>query len=158
MSLGIVKATYIYRDPRDVVISAFEHGQRIRDKGESHTFAEWNSIEASIFNVKSLLTTWDEWMGCSQVLTVRYEDLWADPVHELERLVGFLSFDDHTSSKDLVRIASTYQQDQLDASQMSYLHFNKGAIGRFREVMSQRELDLCMKHFASYLQKMGYLE
>jgi hypothetical protein len=156
MSLGIVKTTYIYRDPRDVVVSGFEHGQRIRAKGENHTFAKWDSIETSILNVKRLLATWDKWMQCSKALITRYEDLWADPVNELKRLEGFLSLE--VSSKELHRIVSNYQTDQLDATATSYLHFNKAAIGRFREVMSQRQIDLCREHFGDYLLKMGYLE
>lgn len=145
MSLGIVKTTYIYRDPRDVVVSGFEHGQRIRAKGENHTFAKWDSIETSILNVKRLLATWDKWMQCSKSLITRYEDLWADPINELKRLRGFLSLD--VSSEELHRIVPNYQTDQLDATATSYLHFNKAAIGRFREVMSQRQIDLCRVHF-----------
>jgi hypothetical protein len=36
------------------------------------------------------------------------------------------------------------------------LHFNKGQIGRFREVMSEDDLDLSRKVFGLYLKKMGY--
>ncbi len=153
MSLGIVKTTYIYRDPRDVVVSGFEHGQRIKAKGENHTFAKWDSIEASILNVKQLLATWDKWLQCSKVLITRYEDLLTNPVNELKRLESFLSL--KVSSKELHRIVSNYQIGQPDAAAMSGLHFNKAAIGRFREVMSQRQLDLCREHFGDYLQRMG---
>lgn len=158
MSLGIFKATFIYRDPRDVVISGFEHGQRIRDKGETHTFAKWDTIETSIFEVKRLLAIWDKWVQCSQVLIVRYEDLLTDTVHELKRLVSFLSLDGRLRAEDLHRIISTYQTNQLDTIQKNYLHFNKGTTERFKKVMNQRELNLCRKHFGEYLQRMGYSE
>lgn len=158
MSLGIVKATYIYRDLRDVVVSGFEHGQKIREEGETHTFAEWDSFETAVFIVKRLLPAWEEWIQCDHVLIVRYEDLLAAPINELERLVDFLSLDRRLKYEDLLRITSTYQPDKLDVSRANHLHFNRGVIGRYREVMSQEQLDLCSEHFGDYLQKMGYPE
>jgi len=152
MSTNIMKATYIYRDPRDVVISAFEHGQIIRSRGETHTFGKLDSIEASILYVKGLLTNWDKWTQCTQALIVRYEDLVADPIGELKRLAGFLSLS--VSSEGLHRIVATYKIDQ--SNEVKGLHFNKVAAGSFRYVMNQKEQDLCKKYFRDYLQRMGY--
>jgi hypothetical protein len=68
---------------------------------------------------------------------VHCEDLLADPINELERLVNFLCLAGHPSSEDLRRIVSTYQTGQLDANQTSYLHSNMGVIGRFRSYESK---------------------
>ena len=160
MYFRILKATYIFRDPRDVAISAFEHGEKIRAGGQRHTFGMLDSIEASILFVKSLLKIWDQWEECRQafgnhMLFVRYEDLVVDPVKESRRLAGFLGID--VSPKILLEIEKRYvvDSDQVD---LKGLHFNKGVTGRFRHLMNQKERYLCREHFGSYLQKMGYPE
>ncbi len=158
ISLGIMKATFIYRDPRDVVVSAFEHGQKIRSVGKTHTFAQWGNIGSSILRVKQQLSIWDAWMQYGQALMVRYEDLLVNPVNEVERLVDFLGLKKYVTDEDILGIIPAYQPDQLSDKEVSCLHFNKGVLGRFREVMSQNELALCQDHFGEYLQRMGYPE
>jgi hypothetical protein len=154
LSRGIMKATYIYRDPRDVAISAFEHGQKIRNMGENHSFAKLQTMESAILYTSNLLITWDKWMECRHVLKVRYEDVLADPVSELKRLSEFLSLD--VSTIDIPAIVAKYHNDQLDCTLAGALHFNKGIAGRFNDVMSDRERSLCNKHFGSFLGRMGY--
>jgi len=156
----ILKATYCYRDPRDVAVSAFEHGEKIRASGQMHTFGKLDSIEASIYFVKTLLTIWKEWLQYSRVLgdhvlLVRYEDLLADPMGELRRLADFLEIE--VPAEVLNKIIKTYQVDPSSGN-LKGLHFNKGVVGRFREVMNREQLDLCKEHFGTYLQWMGYEE
>lgn len=158
MHFGILKATYIFRDPRDIAISAFEHGEKIRANHQMHTFGILDSIEASILFVKSRLKIWGQWEECRQaysnhMLFVKYEDLVADPLKESRRLVDFLEID--VSSKILLEIEKRYAIDS-SGRDLKGLHFNKGVAGRFRRVMNQKELDLCLEHFGGYLQRMGY--
>ncbi len=154
MSRGIIKATYIYRDPRDVAISAFEHGQKIRNMGQDHTFAKLQTMEASIHYTRELLAIWEKWMDCQHVLKVRYEDLLSNPINELNRLAEFLSLD--VSGVDMSKIAAKYQKDKLNTTLEGALHFNKGCAGRYKDVMSKKELSLCQKLFGSFLEGMGY--
>jgi len=160
MSSKILKATYIYRDPRDVAISAYQHGQKIRARGQVRSFGQLDSIEASILYVKRLLEIWEEWRQCSDVLSnhvllVKYEHLVEDTVSELKRLADFLEI--CMPSEALYKISKTYHVDSPFTNPRG-LHFNKGVVGRFRDVMNQKELNLCQEHFGSYLRKMGYLE
>lgn len=76
ISNGIVKATYIHRDPRDVVLSVLDHGERIRKQGENHFFGKIKTFEEAVLWVKTeLFPIWDEWNKLEDVLLVRYEDL-----------------------------------------------------------------------------------
>jgi hypothetical protein len=160
-SAKIIRTTYIYRDPRDVAISAFEHGQRIRDSGATHTFAKFDSIKTSIAIVgKGFLGVWDAWMAYSQahpdqVLIARYEDLVADTAGEVKRLAAFLGLD--VPAETWRKIIARYQGDKARADGIG-LHFNQGIVGRFRSILSSEELDLCKLHFGDYLEKMGYPE
>jgi hypothetical protein len=161
MSARAIKATYIYRDPRDVALSAFEAGQKIRARGESHSFAALDSIKTAVLRVSSrYLATWDAWMALSQarpnqILLVRYEDLVADTTAEMKRLIGFLHLD--VPAENRSTIAATYQSDEVRADEQ-VLHFNRGIVGGFRSKMNTEELELCKLHFGSYVHKMGYRE
>jgi hypothetical protein len=158
---NVVRTTYIHRDPRDVVISAFEHGEKLRERGETHTFAKYTSIKASISIVANeYLATSDAWTTCSQampsrVLITRYEDLVANTLDELNRLADFLALCAPPDS--LHKIADTYQSVDGRADGEA-LHFNKGTVGRFRSLMTPEELELSRLRFGSYLRRMGYAE
>lgn len=155
MRLGVMRATYIYRDPRDVVLSALDHGAKIRQRGERHTFAHLEGVEDSIHYVKGLLKIWDNWMQTGYTLFVRYEDLKADPSHELRRLAEHLCL--HVTKAQLHTIVDKYHSDRLDDEDVKgSLHFNKGVTGRYRTHMSEQDLALCNEHFGSYLRQMGY--
>ena len=53
MNLGLAKTIYIYRDPRDVLLSAIDHGNKILLEGENHTFAKMVNFDDALRNVKS---------------------------------------------------------------------------------------------------------
>ncbi|MFQ5569667.1 MAG: sulfotransferase domain-containing protein [Rhodothermales bacterium] len=154
LSTGLAKATYIYRDPRDVVLSALEHGERVRKANQSNILAELHSVEDAVRYVNLLLNDWEAWTKTDNTLVVRYEDLLDDTLRELSRLAQFLALD--VSLDDLKAVAACYQIEKQDQVTQDRLHFNKGVAGRFRQAMSPKEIELCMKQFGPYLQRMGY--
>lgn len=156
INTGIARATYIFRDPRDVAVSAFEVGRKKRTQGLTGSFTDLDTIETAILRVRWELEYWDGWMQHDKVLSVRYEDLLADTIREMKRLAGFLSLD--VSSQKLQDIVAAYRPKNLsNANQRRKgLHLNKGIVGRFRQVMTLEQLNLCQKHFDGYLQRMGY--
>jgi hypothetical protein len=152
---GIACVTYIYRDPRDVLISALEHGERIRKTGErSHVFAKLENFEMALDYVKGLLPNWNHWMKCRRLFHVRYEDLLEKPEIILIELADFLSLS--VTSQHLRTIVQTYSPQELREDEKNMLHFNKGGVGRFREKLDRKQLDLCNEHFGPYLERMGY--
>ena len=154
MAMGIAKATYIYRDPRDVVLSALDHGERVRKAGKQNVMAQLHSVKEAILFVEPLLNDWEAWTKTNYTLLVRYEDLAHHTMRELNRLAEFLTLD--VSKEDLQSVAARYQQENQDAVMRERLHFNKGIVGRFRSRMTPEELDLCTKKFDPYLRRMGY--
>lgn len=154
MRTGVMKLTYVYRDPRDCVISVFDSGQKRLQSGLPAPGVE--SIEASIRFIHNWLVPLSEWLEDDNVLKTRYEGLLRDPVCELKRLATFLEL--APSTEALSRIASAYQPQHFSdlSPEKRALHFNKGTVGRFRDRMTLQELDSCQKYFGDYLQKMGY--
>jgi len=153
MSLGVVRATYIFRDPRDVAISAFEHGQRLRREGRMERFARLSSLEEAILFAERLLPVWGAWMACKEVFCVRYEDLLISPEGTLMDLARFLSLS--ISPRQVQHIVAGYDLGAL-AEKKVLLHFNTGIAGRFRDIMTREQLDLCNERFGDCLVSMGY--
>ncbi len=153
--LNILRPTFIYRDPRDVVLSALAHGKKIIAKGEDHTFAACTSIEKTIPMVRSWLdSTALPWLQAQSIFAVKYEDLIGDPIKEMKRLVEFL--DIKIDESVLEDIFIKYEPSRLDDFQKDYLHFNKGTTGDFRRSMNSKELEICNRQFESHLAIMGY--
>ncbi len=100
----------------------------------------------------------DAWRHSHDTLKTRYEDLVENPAKELERLVSFLKLE--VTSEDLTRITTAYQPQNISAlpSRKGTLHFNKGKIGRFRQVMTPEQITLCQQYFGDYLVDAGYSE
>src|SRR5262249_25374784 len=47
-NLGLLRVAYIYRDPRDAMLSAYEYGQRARTKGQSNAFSHLVDFDRSL--------------------------------------------------------------------------------------------------------------
>ena len=79
---GSAVATYLLRDPRDVVVSALDQGAKMRAQGALpfRGFARLTSFDrAARWLERRLLPVWQQWASIDGVLTLRYEDLLADP-------------------------------------------------------------------------------
>ena len=154
LRLGLARATYIYRDPRDVVLSALDHGERLRLAGKPNVLAELESVDDAARYVRRLLDDWEAWTALPGTLVTRYEDLVADDLAEIRRLAAFLDLD---VPDDAMRdIAARYRPERRLVEAGQRLHFNKGIVGRFRSRMNPHELALCTEHFGPYLRRMGY--
>ena len=150
---GLVRPTYIYRDPRDAMLSAYDNGQRALQQGRANAFSQLVDFETSLDFMMTYVRIWEAWMGCKQALHVRYEDLLSNYGAEAEHLVGFLGLD---WQEPIVQVVvEKYQPEQGQADQKG-LHFNQGKIGRFRQKMSQDQQAILAEAFGPYLEKMGY--
>jgi hypothetical protein len=150
---GMIKPMYIYRDPRDALLSAFEYGYRKRNVGRAGAFSDLTSIEAAITFMVEYVQISESWLSCKQALHTRYEDFLLDYPHEAKRMVDFLDLDINDDEiKDVIR---RYQPERGSSDQRG-THFVKGKIRRYRERLSEKEQDLCIEAFGPYLDKMGY--
>jgi hypothetical protein len=152
VGIGAAKATYIYRDPRDAALSAYNHGQRRRLKGQGGTFAQLQTVESAIDWASKRAAAWDKWRQYGRALMVRYEDLTADTVGELQRLAEFLQVD--VPIETLESIAQRYQSQNIQRG--GVLHFHRGVVGRFRQEMSPEQITMCQVRLRDQAVRMGY--
>ena len=150
--LRLMRVTYIYRDPRDAMLSAYEYGQRALKKGHPNAFSHLTDFQKSIDFIMDYVRIWKKWIKHKNVLVARYEDLLTDYDHEVSRLVRFLKLN---GDKPEVRsVIDAYRPSAAEGQQG--LHFYKGKIGRFREAYSAEEQAFLKEKLGAYLERMGY--
>lgn len=151
-SMGLLRITYIYRDPRDAMLSAFDYGQRALIKGRPNAFSHLRDFETSLDFISEYVHIWKKWMNEKNVLTARYEDLLTNYDAESARLVAYLQLEGNTPTvRDVV---DRYRPEKAETQQG--IHFFKGKIGRFRQVYTKDQQKVLAERFAPVLPGMGY--
>ncbi len=152
-SKGLLRILYIYRDPRDAMLSAYEYGQRAISKGYPNAFSQLSDFEKSVRFMEKYVRIWDKWQAEKNVLMTRYEDLLQAYDTEATKLIKFLQLNE--SKPEIQKVIEIYRPGKAEGQQG--LHFFKGKIGRFRESYSDKEQSALTARFGTYLQKMGYV-
>ncbi len=151
-TMGLLRITYIYRDPRDAMLSAFEYGQRALAKGRPNAFSHLSDFEKTLAFMEEYIRIWEKWQAEKNVLIARYEDLLQDYATESTRLVEFLKLDG--SRQEVREVIEQYRPARAEGQQG--LHFHKGKIGRFREAYSAEQQSVLAERFGSILERMRY--
>jgi hypothetical protein len=151
-SLGILRITYIYRDPRDAMLSAFDYGQRAVAKGRPNAFSHLSDFKKGVDFMMDYVRIWEAWMQEKNALISRYEDLLTNYEAESTRLVEFLKLD---GNQPQVRaVIEGYRPAAAEGQQG--LHFFKGKIGRFRDSFTEEQQAVLREKLAVHLPQMGY--
>jgi len=151
-ALSLLRITYIYRDPRDAMLSAYDFGQRALTKGRPNAFSHLSDFEKSMDFMMEYVHIWKKWMSEKNVLAARYEDLLTNYADESARLVDYLKLDG--SRPQVQEVIEKYRPDAAEGQQG--LHFYKGKIGRFRESYNEEQKSVLNQRLGSYLTRMGY--
>jgi len=151
-TMGLLRISYIYRDPRDAMLSAYDYGQRAIAKGRPNAFSHLSNFQKTVNFIEDYVRIWEKWQAEKGVLIARYEDLLQDYDAESARLVEFLNLDG--SRPDVQEVIEGYRPGKAEGQQG--LHFYKGKIGRFRESYSTEQKAALAERFGPYLQKMEY--
>lgn len=149
----LIRPTYIFRDPRAAMLSAYEYGQRGLAQDRMTAFGSITSIEKAIEFMLPYLEIWQAWMEVPQALHVRYEDMLASYDQECERLLAYLGINKRSLLVD--QVLEKYRPGKTGSSDKG-LHFHKGQPQRFRRVLSASQLQACNQAFGDFLTIMGY--
>ena len=151
--LGLLQVTYIYRDPRDAMLSAFDYGERGLRKGRPNAFSHLTDFDKSLAFISGYIHIWEKWISEKNVLIARYEDLLANYDTESGRLADYLGL--KTDQPEVRTVIEHYRPKLVEGQQGT--HFFKGKVGRFRDVYSPEQQKVLAERFASFLPKMGYV-
>jgi hypothetical protein len=155
INLGLIKPTYIYRDPRDALLSAFEYGQRMSAKGLSNAFTPLTTLDKAIHFMAFYVQIARGWLSSRSILAVKYENLKQAYDREIFRLGEFLQI--NLSRNEIREVVDRYRPDQVPRNQQG-LHFVRGKIGRYKEKLSAFQLEECDRLFGDFLREQGYTE
>lgn len=151
-TLGLLRITYIYRDPRDAMLSAYDFGQRALTKGRPNAFSHLSDFEKSLDFIMDYVRIWEKWMNEKNVLVARYEDLLTNYDAESAKLVDYLKLDGN--KPEVQSVIAQYRPGANDGQQG--LHFYKGKIGRFRESYTEAQQKVLNDRLGAWLAQMGY--
>lgn len=149
---GLLRITYVYRDPRDAMLSAFEYGQRGLQKGRPNAFSHLTDFQKSLDFIMDYARIWKRWTKERNIHTTRYEDLQTNYEGEVVRLIQFLRLDG--AKPEIQKVIEDYH-GPVEEGQRG-LHFNKGKIGRFREAYNATQQAILKEKMGPYLLTMGY--
>lgn len=150
--LGLLRITYIYRDPRDAMLSAYDYGRRALQKGRPNAFSYLTDFQKSLDFILEYVDIWEKWMKEKDVLIARYEDLLTNYDNEVARLVPFLKL--NPGNLDVQKVIDSYRPGVAEGQQG--LHFYKGKIGRFRDAYTVDEQAVLNEKLRPYLERMEY--
>lgn len=156
ISIGLIKPTFIYRDPRDAALSIYEYGQAaITNPTASTVFAGIRTVEEAIEFITPYIDFARGWIQSTQTFSVKYETLLSEFDQIVPKLVDFLDIDlDADSSLTLVE----HLKPGANTTSKKFTHFMKGKIGRHKEFFSSEQLELCNERFGPFLVEQGYQE
>lgn len=154
----LLRATYVYRDPRDVIVSVLDHATASRKRAFKIDLDDIQDLPDALALVQRELARWEVWMRCPEALAIRYEDLVSDTVKELKRMVHHLNLAVPEGTCETV--AARYQRKnyakKTEKKIINSIHLNKGVPGRFRTAFSPEERARCEHQMRPYLTRMGY--
>jgi hypothetical protein len=148
-----LRVAYIYRDPRDALLSAYENGARARQRGQPNAFSDLIDFEAALKFMLDYVHISEAWLDLPAVLHSRYEHLVQDYHRESAQLAQFLKVD--TEQAATRQVIGKFQPQAQPAEQKG-LHFSKGQIGRFREKFTPEQQEQLRLVFGAYLARMNY--
>ena len=153
IQVGLICTTYIYRDPRDAMISAMDIGRKARAKGRHNAFSQLTDFGTSVEFMLSYLKVWEAWIHSEATLHTRYENLLDDYDAEVQRLIEFIPLP--LKSQEVDAVLERYRPEKARGGQKG-IHYSKGRTGRYREKFNDEELSILNENFGPYLEQMGY--
>lgn len=150
---GAITPAYIFRDPRDAMLSAMENGERARKSGRSNAFSQLDNFETALDFMKKYVQIAEAWLKCRAVIHTRYEDLLLNYDREVNRLVEFFGFTIEDTVKQT--ILEKYRPESVQHNQKG-LHYQHGKIGRFRQKMTADQQQILNQTFSNFLNQCGY--
>mgnify|MGYP006283298879 CR=1 FL=1 len=144
------KMTINYRDPRDMILSMIDHGEKSRKMGDgTGAFSECFNVIDLIPRQVELMKRLELFLNKPYVHGIKYENMILNPRKVLKEMNQFLNIE----LDDLVLNEIISNRNKVKTTSHN---FNKGTTERWKEEMSQNEKQKCLEAFKPFLEKYNY--
>lgn len=140
-----LRAIYIVRDPRDVLVS---WSRRMRASEKS------GAIENFLYRWGMSTWAWREYTARNQGLTIRYEELLRFPQATIKHVCDYLELDYERSLETPTKNGRLWAGNSMHGEAFSGI--STSPIGRWREKMSDKELELIEGFLGKTMLSYGY--
>jgi len=148
-----VRTVYIYRDPRDCLLSALDYGAKVRERGFGpEYFAKLQTFDDALREVKKWIAIWRAFQSTAGVLSIRYEDLLSTPDDVLKRCADYLKL--RVDAKGRRKVLWDYSRD--NPARRGRMPLNKAVAYRYRTEMPPEQRRRFRDEFGDNLVKMDY--
>jgi hypothetical protein len=167
---------YIVRDPRDIVLSYYNHQIKFGKVPGDFPFDEFTRrfVKGTVAPYGSWSEHVGSWLGARRgtegFLTLRYEDLSVDPLNEVARVASFLKLDvkegDVATAVQFSSIERLRELERKHANQwvstsgtrtdMSF--FRRGKVGAWQKELPQNLQRLIQVAWSDCMRTLGYME
>ncbi|MFY0674674.1 MAG: sulfotransferase domain-containing protein [Bacteroidia bacterium] len=154
VKLKLAVLFYSYRDPRDVIVSLKDHGEKIKGSHPHHDFVMLSNFKNALPEVKKWSAYFYRFHRKSICTCFSYEEL----KNEMGNIVYLIAkrLNIHLSKEDIKVILKRYQANSENFHSKG-LHFNKGVSGRFRYDLTKNQIKSANKLLAKEIRDMGYI-
>ncbi len=147
---NVVKATFCFRDPRDMILSAIDHYRQTKAAGKP----QFNQFTSVIDSLDVAAKWWChlscEWVESGLACLLRYEDIVIDPLNQVMRVRDHLGL-----TVDDAVIHAMLAREQF-IRKVGINCFNRGELIRYPKEMSLSELKACNQVLGDYIARLGY--
>jgi hypothetical protein len=151
---------FVYRDPRDMFVSAWHYNNRgmsLYEKIERYLTQEYYNPDADSYGrYQTFMGIWYR-TGLAEAM-VKYEDLHLDPLKHLFRVI-VLATGERISVQDINNAYFRHERShELNLHPELAHSMWKGQIGTWREYFTQREADLVQYYLGDMMLDIGYID
>ena len=152
-SAGLLKIIYCYRDPRDVLLSAMDHGEKSLAQGMKDNFIHMAEFDAALRHVKGWVEIWKQYQAVPGVFMLKYEELINNSLTAMQQIQLFLglSLDEAT----IQGILWKYSKENPNGDRTG-LHLNKAVTARYMQEMTEEQKKKAADTLGETLTEMGY--
>ena len=142
--------TLIHRDPRDIILSTIDHGMRKTSDESNRFFAQFQSIEQTLPRVVNQCKIALDWINTDLTEIFQYQSLITNPQDVISRFCNKIN--QKSDRIDIEKIIMTYTTQQKPGVRQ----YNTGKLTRYKEEMTNEEIELCNNALSKYILDLGY--
>lgn len=146
---GDAMATFCYRDPRDMILSAMDHRIRAAKQGRE-VFEKFTSVKDSLDEASYWCRMSCAWVESQLAEMFQYVDTVSRPIWQMKRLGDFFNIE--VSDELIENVLAAENKNKSEG----WCEFNKGDLSRYHKEMKPHEIELCNQHLGAYIRQLGF--